>query len=147
MYCYKTKIENGLKQLDRPIVVTIDDIDRLAADEMFEVLRLIRNTAAFPNLIFIVCYDKDYVVRQIQNKGITDSELYLEKIFPLELSLPKTEEVSLVDTFRYSLIHMHFLHGRHDSLIKNLTKEDELMMVRMLPTYRKMKRFARLQKR
>ena len=141
---YKTKIEEGLKQLDKPIVVTIDDIDRLAADEMFEVLRLIRNTAAFPNLIYVVCYDKDYVVRQIQKKGISESDLYLEKIFPLELSLPKTEEVSLMETFRHSLIYMNFMHGRRESLIRGLTHEDELMMVRLLPTYRKMKRFARL---
>lgn len=140
----KKVIEEGLKQLDKPMVVTVDDIDRLAADEMFEVLRLIRNTAAFPNLIYIVCYDKGYVVRQIQNKGISDSDLYLEKIFPLELSLPKTEEENLIETFRHSLINMHFMRGRLDSLVKNLAPEDRSMMVRLLPTYRKMKRFARL---
>lgn len=141
---YKSKIESGLKQMDKPIVVTIDDMDRLAADEMFEVLRLIRNTAAFPNLIFIVCYDKDYVVRQIQNKGISESDLYLEKIFPLELSLPRTEDEMLIETFRRALIDMHYLQGKHDWLIKKLTSEDEQIMIRMLPTYRKMKRFARL---
>lgn len=141
---YKTKIEEGLKQLDKPVVVAIDDMDRLAADEMFEVLRLIRNTAAFPNLIFVVCYDKEYVVKQIQNKGIDESDLYLEKIFPLELSLPKTEEESLIETFRRALIDMHFMQGRHDALLMRLTLDDEQMMVRMLPTFRKMKRFARV---
>lgn len=74
---YKGKIEKGLKQMDRPIVVTIDDLDRLASAELFEVLRLIRNTAAFPNLIYVVCYDKDYVVRQIEEKGIQESGLSL----------------------------------------------------------------------
>ena len=141
---YKSKIEEGLKQIDKPIVVAIDDMDRLAADEMFEVLRLIRNTAAFPNLIYVVCYDKDYVVRQIQNKGITESDLYLEKIFPLELSLPKTEEEALIETFRKALIDMHFLNGKHDSLRSRLTLDDERLMVRLLPTYRKIKRFARV---
>lgn len=141
---YKNKIEEGLKQIDKPIVVTIDDMDRLAADEMFEVLRLIRNTAAFPNLIYVVCYDKDYVVRQIQNKGIAESDLYLEKIFPLELSLPKTEEEALIETLRRALIDMHYLNGKHDSLRSRMTAEDELMLVRLLPTYRKIKRFARV---
>lgn len=140
---YKWKIEQGLKQLDKPVVVTIDDIDRLAADEMFEVLRLIRNTAAFPNLIFVVCYDKGYVVKQIQNKGIDESDLYLEKIFPLELSLPKTEEDTLMETFRRALIDMRFMNGMEDKLIPLLETEDERIMVRLLPTYRKMKRFAR----
>lgn len=141
---YKKRIEKGLRQLDKPVLVTIDDMDRLAAEEMFEVLRLIRNTAAFPNLIFVVCYDKAYVVKQISNMGINESNLYLEKIFPLELSLPKTEEEALVETFRKSMIEMHFLNGAHDSLMKKLTLEDELMMVRLLPTYRKIKRFARV---
>jgi len=140
---YKSKIEEGLKRIDKPIVVTIDDMDRLAADEMFEVLRLIRNTAAFPNLIYVVCYDKDYVVRQIQNKGITESDLYLEKIFPLELSLPKTEEEALIETFRRALIDMHFM-GNHDSLRSRMTPTDEQLLVRLLPTYRKIKRFARV---
>lgn len=141
---FKWKIEQGLKQLDKPVVVTIDDIDRLAADEMFEVLRLIRNTAAFPNLIFVVCYDKEYVVKQIQNKGIDESDLYLEKIFPLELSLPKTEDDTLMETFRRALIDMRFMNGMQDKLISLLETEDELIMVRLLPTYRKMKRFARV---
>lgn len=141
---YKSKIECGLKQLDKPVVVTIDDMDRLAAAELFEVLRLIRNTAAFPNLIFIACYDKAYVVRQITNMGIGESDLYLEKIFPLELSLPKTEDESLIETFRRAMIDMHFLQGKHDKLRSRLTAEDELMIVRLLPTYRKIKRFARV---
>ena len=141
---YKSKIECGLKQLDKPVVITIDDMDRLAADELFEVLRLIRNTAAFPNLIYIACYDKAYVIRQITNMGIDESDLYLEKIFPLELSLPKTEEEALVETFRRAMIDMHFLQGKHDSLRSKITADDELIIVRMLPTYRKIKRFARV---
>ena len=141
---YKGKIESGLKQMDKPIVVTIDDLDRLAADELFEVMRLIRNTAAFPNLIYLVCYDKDYVVRMIEEKSISDGDHYLEKIFPLELPLPKIEDEALVETFRKSLIDMYFLNGKHDSLISRLSVEDEMMIVRLLPTFRKMKRFARL---
>ena len=141
---YKSKIECGLKQLDKPVVVSIDDMDRLAAAELFEVLRLIRNTAAFPNLIFIACYDKAYVVRQIVNMGIDESDLYLEKIFPLELSLPKTEDESLIETFRRAMIDMHFLKGKHDKLRSRLTADDEKMIVKLLPTYRKIKRFARV---
>lgn len=141
---YKSKIECGLKQLNKPVVVTIDDMDRLAAAELFEVLRLIRNTAAFPNLIFIACYDKAYVVRQIVNMGIDESDLYLEKIFPLELSLPKTEDESLIEAFRRAMIDMHFLQGKHDKLRSRLTADDEQMIVRLLPTYRKIKRFARV---
>lgn len=47
----KDLVAKELKKLDRPLVVLIDDTDRLEGDEMFEVLRLVRNTAKLPNVI------------------------------------------------------------------------------------------------
>lgn len=141
---YKKRIKSGLMLLDKPIVVAIDDIDRLESDELFEVLRLIRNTADFPNIIYIVCYDKRYVIKQIENKGIKEGDLYLEKIFPLELSLPMVESGELMEVLRRSLLDMSYLDGKIDWLMNSITKEDQIMIEHLLPTYRKVKRFARL---
>ena len=85
-------IKNNLEQSKRKIVVFIDDIDRLNADEIKEVLCLIRNTANFPFVQFIVAYDKDYVCETLKRDGIYNPELYLEKFFNIEISLPKSEE-------------------------------------------------------
>lgn len=141
---YKERIKSGLILLDKPIVVTIDDMDRLEANELFEVLRLIRNTADFPNIIYIVCYDKRYVIKQIKNKGIKEGDLYLEKIFPLELALPMVEDGELMEVLRRSLLDMYYLKGRIDRLTNRITQEDQIMIERLLPTYRKVKRFARI---
>lgn len=62
-------------------------MDRLGADEIFEVLKLIRNTANFPFIIFIVTFDKTYVINQMGSKNIPAS--YLEKIFMADFILPK----------------------------------------------------------
>ena len=70
----------------------IDDIDRLNAAEIKEVLRLIRNTANFPYIQFIVAYDKNYVCEVLKNNGINTPEHYLEKFFNVEMALPKSEE-------------------------------------------------------
>lgn len=85
-------IKNYLKESKHKVVVFIDDVDRLDADEIKEVLRLIRNTANFPYIQFIVTCDNDYVCDTLNKEGIKNPKLYLEKFFNLEISLPKFEE-------------------------------------------------------
>lgn len=85
-------IKNYLKESKHKVVVFIDDIDRLDADEIKEVLRLVRNTANFPYIQFIVTCDNDYVCDTLKKKGIENPKLYLEKFFNLEIPLPKFEE-------------------------------------------------------
>ena len=79
-------IKEILERTKHKTVVFIDDIDRLNAAEIKEVLRLIRNTA------FIVAYDKNYVCETLKNNGINTPDRYLEKFFNVEMSLPKSEE-------------------------------------------------------
>ena len=86
------KITNILKKSKLNVIITIDDLDRLDKNEIMEVLRLIRNSANFPYTQFIVAYDKDYVVKTLENNNIQKAEQYLEKIFNLEISLPKYQE-------------------------------------------------------
>ena len=45
------------------------------------MLRLIRNTADFPGIVYIVAYDKGYVAAPLTNRGIRKADIYLEKIF------------------------------------------------------------------
>lgn len=85
-------IKSILEKSKHKTVVFIDDIDRLNVDEIKEILRLIRNTANFPFIQFIVAYDKDYVCEILKRDGIYNPELYLEKFFNIEISLPKSEE-------------------------------------------------------
>ena len=85
-------IKEILERTKHKTVVLIDDIDRLNAAEIKEVLRLIRNTANFPYIQFIVAYDKNYVCETLKNNGINTPDRYLEKFFNVEMSLPKSEE-------------------------------------------------------
>lgn len=85
-------IKNYLKESKHKVVVFIDDVDRLDADEIKEVLRLIRNTANFPYIQFIVTCDNTYICDTLKKKGIENPKLYLEKFFNVEISLPKFEE-------------------------------------------------------
>jgi hypothetical protein len=81
-------IENALKNGNRQIVVFIDDIDRLDPPEIMQVLKIIRNTANFSNLIYLVAYDNAYIHEAIKFINIHNPKSFLEKIFQIEFQLP-----------------------------------------------------------
>lgn len=86
IYTFKEDLKDALGRLGQSVYVIIDDLDRLASTEIFEVVRLIRNTANFPYLKFIVACDRQHIFGQLGKMNISPS--YLEKIFMMELSLP-----------------------------------------------------------
>lgn len=132
-------------RLPKPVVVLIDDVDRLERDEVFEVLRLIRNTADLSNVIYLVAYDKEYVISVLKEKEIKDATAYLEKIFPLEVHLPKVEEHLVWNTLSAELKAQSSLGDDFvELLFKRLGTDDKELILKVLNTYRRAKRFARL---
>ena len=47
------RIKKTIGSIQKRVLVIIDDFDRLSKEEILEVLKLIDNNAAFPNLIFL----------------------------------------------------------------------------------------------
>ena len=139
----KHDVNHELLNLHRKIVIFIDDIDRLDKDELFEVLRLIRNTAKFSNIIFIVALDERYTIEMLKQKGVYDGAVFLEKIFPLVIRLPKIDSFNILENFRKSLRAMVRPKGPVNSMLDRLTPRDEELIRTALPTYRKCKLFAR----
>lgn len=88
-------LKQSLRKIDRPIVVFIDDLDRLGDVEIMEVLKLIRNAANFSEIKFIAAYDRAYLVEAIQKQNIESANGYLEKIFQIEYTLPAFEREKL----------------------------------------------------
>ena len=138
----KQKIEKDLKYIDKPIAIFIDDIDRLGEKELFEVLRLVRNTAKFPNILYVVTMDKDYVSQQLEARGM-DGDLYLEKIFPLEISLPRMDDQEILLTMRNDMLAMTTTKRQINKVYDKLDDETKQKILRIITTFRKAKRFAR----
>lgn len=97
-------INEKLRLLDQKIIIIIDDVDRLDNKEIFEILKLIRNSANFTNIFFIVAYDRSYVNNSIDNINHFHERNYLDKIINIELSLPYFDQVLLKNTFKNLLI-------------------------------------------
>ena len=83
----RCKLEKALSDLDKPIVVILDDIDRLATSEIRDLFKLVRLTANFPNVIYIVAFDRDRVEKALDEQGVSGRD-YLEKILQVVFDLP-----------------------------------------------------------
>lgn len=119
----RERLSMGLNLLDGNLYILIDDIDRLQGKEIFEVLKLIRNTADFNHIIYVVTCDKEYVLQSLQDQ-IKKPDEYLKKIFQLELMFPLYEDYLLTHLFNTELrSHTHYgveLQNQLNNLEMNL---------------------------
>lgn len=88
-------LANMMGELKKPIMVLVDDVDRLDSDELLSLFKLIRNTADFPYLCYVLAADKDSLTENIKGK-IVDTDLYMRKFFNLELTFPPEDNDLMV---------------------------------------------------
>jgi len=91
----RAKLQKALADLRKPIVVVVDDIDRLSTPEIRDVFKLVRLTASFPNIIYLVAFDRARVETALGEQGIPGRD-YLEKILQVAMDLPAVPEQVLI---------------------------------------------------
>jgi len=86
----REKISEALKREfeEHRGIVVLDDVDRLTTDEIRTIFKLVRLTANFPNLVYIVACDRFIVEKALKEDGLSGRD-YLEKIFQLPYNLPE----------------------------------------------------------
>lgn len=83
----RSKLRKALALLQKPVVVVVDDIDRLTTSEIRDVFKLVRLTANFPNIIYLLAFDRLRVEQALGEQGIPGRD-YLEKILQIAVDLP-----------------------------------------------------------
>lgn len=101
---YET-IKGMLQVINDPLVVLVDDVDRLQAEELLALLKLLRDGADFPNIIYLVAADKEAVSKMLEAKGIKNADEYLKKFFNFELLFP------IDDSYLVSLLKKHVVNA------------------------------------
>ncbi len=92
----KSTLSQQLSNLPHRFVVVVDDIDRLEPEQAIEVIRLVRSVADFPNIIYILCYDKAILTEAIKTSlRVSDGAAYLQKIIQVSFSIPRPEPFDL----------------------------------------------------
>ena len=97
----KTDLTASLKNQNKTILIVIDDVDRLTANEIQELFRALKAVASFPKIIYLLAYDNDVVVEAFENSTIGSvinkgkGCEYLEKIVQLSFPLPPPKKDAL----------------------------------------------------
>jgi hypothetical protein len=84
----KASISDDLAGLKTPILVVLDDIDRLTKGEIRLVLQLVKANADFPNMIYLLLAQKDTVVKALDEIAPDNGETFLEKIVQVGFDVP-----------------------------------------------------------
>ena len=97
-------ISKVLRNRENPFVIAIDDVDRLQYKELDSLIKLIRNTADFPNIFYIIAADKNAISQMLEVEGkVREPELYLQKFFNYELLFPASEDNTIYEVLSRGL--------------------------------------------
>ena len=106
VYESKDLLDKTLQRLNKKILVIIDDIDRLDVDETLLIFKLTKIVADFPNMVFILAYDKDRTIKKINAKFEGDAVLregigdnFIDKIVQYPFHIPKANIFSYGEYF------------------------------------------------
>ena len=140
----KEKLNDLISQIDKRIVIVIEDFDRLLADEIIEVFKLIDGNASFTNFIFITAYDKKHINKIIGETYSNEEAFFSDKFFTIEVPIPKRPYDKIFNYLIETLTDK--LHIRKEEVEKYeivLANHIEVLK-KYLTTLRDVKRFLNL---
>lgn len=123
----KQRIESYLEKTNKKLLVVIDDIDRLQANEILQIFSMVKCNADLKNSIFVLSFDP-LVIEKLLQKDLNSDRQYLEKIVQMPINLPAipSENIS------------NFLINNINELFKRINIPDdkkENFYNEFLPTY------------
>ncbi len=94
----KENVISILKKANRRLLIVIDDIDRLSNEQIRCVFQLVTSVAKFPKTTYLLAFDKDIVVKALEDVQKGSGEAYLEKVIQIPIQIPalwkeKVEEI------------------------------------------------------
>jgi hypothetical protein len=135
-------LSSELRNLGTPVVFIIDDIDRLEAHETRLVLQIIKACANFPNVRYLLLFDRSQVLHAVQ-ETVKDPAAYLEKIITQVFDLPEAtrkQREKLLDQILETLPTMIDLEGK---TLERMQLLFDGVLLPGLTTIRQVKRFLR----
>lgn len=112
------KLQIVLSNIDKKIIIVIDDIDRLNFSSIKEVLFVVKKSFSLPNISYVMCYDTENITALEQHK--LDSEKiieFLEKFVNIKISL----------YLDHKLLLQYFTENKDETLDRNLLSNPKLV--------------------
>ena len=141
-------INKEIEKIGRKIFVIIDDLDRLTAGEILEVLKLIDRNGNFCNTVFLTAYDKKYINSVLKNSlGYEAIQDFTDKYFNYEISLPVQSLATLRDYFREYILKYLSVNEEYavtQKMIIEAWNKESRFIVQKLRSIRHVKRFINI---
>lgn len=97
---WRKALVTEMARAPRRLVVFVDDVDRLQDSEILEMAQLVKLTGDFPNVVYLLAYDRSRVEEAVSKSG---GQSYLDKIVQLAIDLPAPDSNRL-DQYRLELL-------------------------------------------
>jgi predicted KAP-like P-loop ATPase len=91
----KKELSDSLKELQSPILVVLDDIDRLTPEEIRLLFQLVKANADFPNVVYLLLFQRDIVERGLDSSPAISGHEFLEKIVQVGFDIPRIQRTRL----------------------------------------------------
>lgn len=99
----KESITKKLLDIDKKIIIIIDDIDRLSNAEVRQIFQLVKSLADFPNLIYILSFDKEIVCNALNEVQNGNGRKYIEKIIQVPIDVPLAQKADVYNLLNNEL--------------------------------------------
>ena len=91
----RAELADELRTQRRRILVVIDDVDRLPADEARQIFRLVKSVADLPNVIHLLVFDRAVARKALGAEIHDDGPEWLDKIVQASFDLPPVRSADL----------------------------------------------------
>lgn len=91
------ELNEKLSAENRRFLIIIDDMDRLAPDEMLAMFRLVKTIGRLPNVLYLLAFDRKVAEKVVSDKFPAEGAQYLEKIIQVNFDFPTPSKNQLID--------------------------------------------------
>ena len=95
----KKAVTEALIKQKHKFIIIIDDIDRMNNQQIKALFQLVNSVAGFPNMIYLLAFDREVVARALKEEQNCDGEEYLEKIVQVPFHIPEANKDLIIEYF------------------------------------------------
>ena len=114
---FKEDLFDIFSNLNYKIIISIDNIDRLTDDEIQQIFLLVKSLADFPNVIYILSFDQNIVIKTLNKLQLYSGEDYIKKIIQIEILVPEITQ-SRKNSLIFNRVYPIYEKFSNDSLIQ-----------------------------
>jgi len=117
-----TALTEHISRTRRRVLVVLDDLDRMGADELETVFKVLRGSDRLSNITFLCSFDKAEVALILRStRPKQDTDKFIEKFFQVQVPLPKLDSGQRRELFSQRIIAVLARYGlKDDTFLKSL---------------------------